>query len=152
MAVAANIALMDSSKFRRASLLTIAPAEGDLVITDDGLDAVAVDEFRQAGVKLALAPAATTERSPRAESRRHRDAVRAAHGVPGGRRIGGRRSPQRVHAVRRALHPGIHDRGRRGARPVPRARFSASARFGRKRVQPVRSTRAEPPAGETWLK
>jgi DeoR/GlpR family transcriptional regulator of sugar metabolism len=52
-----TVALMDSSKFRRASLLTIAPAESlDLVITDEGLDLVAVDEYRQAGVKLALAP------------------------------------------------------------------------------------------------
>jgi DeoR/GlpR family transcriptional regulator of sugar metabolism len=58
MRVAAQtVALMDSSKVRRASLLTIAPAESlDLVITDDGLDAVAVAEYRQAGVNLALAP------------------------------------------------------------------------------------------------
>ncbi len=52
-----TVALMDSSKFRRASLLTIAPAASlDLVITDEGLDLVAVDEYRQAGVNLALAP------------------------------------------------------------------------------------------------
>ncbi len=52
-----TVALMDSSKFRRAALLTIAPAEAlDLVITDEGLDLVAIDEYRQAGVKLALAP------------------------------------------------------------------------------------------------
>jgi DeoR family fructose operon transcriptional repressor len=53
---AQTVALIDSSKFRRASLLTIAPAQDfDLVITDDGLDAVAIDEFRQAGVKLVVA-------------------------------------------------------------------------------------------------
>ncbi len=52
-----TVALMDSSKFRRASLLSIADAVAlDLVITDDGLDAVAVAEYRQAGVNLALAP------------------------------------------------------------------------------------------------
>jgi DeoR/GlpR family transcriptional regulator of sugar metabolism len=54
---AQTVALMDSSKFRRASLLSISSAETlDLVITDDGLDAVAVAEYRQAGVNLALAP------------------------------------------------------------------------------------------------
>ena len=60
VAVAAEtVALIDSSKFRRASLLTVAPAESlDLVITDDGLDAVAIDEFRRAGVKLAVATVA----------------------------------------------------------------------------------------------
>jgi DeoR/GlpR family transcriptional regulator of sugar metabolism len=52
-----TVALMDSSKFRRASLLTIADAASlDLVITDEGLDLVAVDEYREAGVNLALAP------------------------------------------------------------------------------------------------
>jgi DeoR/GlpR family transcriptional regulator of sugar metabolism len=52
-----TVALMDSSKFRRASLLTIADAASlELVITDEGLDLVAVDEFREAGVNLALAP------------------------------------------------------------------------------------------------
>jgi DeoR/GlpR family transcriptional regulator of sugar metabolism len=59
---AQTVALIDSSKFRRASLLTVAPAESvDLVITDDGLDAVAIDEFRQGGVKLAVAPIADEE-------------------------------------------------------------------------------------------
>jgi DeoR/GlpR family transcriptional regulator of sugar metabolism len=56
-AASQTVALIDSSKFRRASLLSFAPAESvDLVITDDGLDAVAIDEFRQAGVKLVVAP------------------------------------------------------------------------------------------------
>jgi DeoR/GlpR family transcriptional regulator of sugar metabolism len=56
-AVAARrVALLDSTKFRRTALLTVARAQAlDLVITDDGLDAMAIEEFRQAGVKLVVA-------------------------------------------------------------------------------------------------
>jgi DeoR/GlpR family transcriptional regulator of sugar metabolism len=55
-AAAQTVALVDSTKFRRASLLTVTSAQAlDLVITDDGLDALAIDEFRQAGVKLVVA-------------------------------------------------------------------------------------------------
>jgi DeoR/GlpR family transcriptional regulator of sugar metabolism len=51
-----TVALVDSTKFRRASLLTMARAEAlDLIITDEGLDALAIEEFRQAGVHLAVA-------------------------------------------------------------------------------------------------
>jgi DeoR family fructose operon transcriptional repressor len=63
---AQTVALIDSSKFRRASLLTVAPAQDfDLVITDDGLDAVAIDEFRQAGVKLVVADCDDDDDDPR---------------------------------------------------------------------------------------
>ncbi len=55
-AAARRVALLDSTKFRRTALLTVARAQAlDLVITDDGLDAVAIEEFRQAGVKLVVA-------------------------------------------------------------------------------------------------
>jgi DeoR/GlpR family transcriptional regulator of sugar metabolism len=55
-AAAQTVALVDSTKFRRASLLTVTPVQAlDLVITDDGLDAVAIDEYRQAGVRLVVA-------------------------------------------------------------------------------------------------
>ena len=55
-AAARTVGLFDSSKFTRSSLLTIRPAASmDLVITDDGLDAATVAEFRAAGVQLVLA-------------------------------------------------------------------------------------------------
>jgi DeoR/GlpR family transcriptional regulator of sugar metabolism len=51
-----TVALVDSTKFRRASLLTVTSAQSlDLVITDDGLDAVAIGEYRRAGVRLVVA-------------------------------------------------------------------------------------------------
>ena len=55
-AAARTVGLFDSSKFARSSLLTIRPAASlDLVITDDGLDAATVEEFRAAGVPLVVA-------------------------------------------------------------------------------------------------
>ena len=55
-AAARTVGLFDSSKFTRSSLLTIRPAASlDLVITDDGLDATTVAEFRAAGVPLVVA-------------------------------------------------------------------------------------------------
>jgi DeoR family fructose operon transcriptional repressor len=47
------VGLMDSTKFERASLLTIRRAtELDLIITDDRLDPEVADAFRAAGVNL----------------------------------------------------------------------------------------------------
>jgi DeoR/GlpR family transcriptional regulator of sugar metabolism len=60
-----TVGLLDSTKFRRASLLTVAPAqELDMIITDDELDAVAVDEYLQAGVKLVVARSARMRDEP----------------------------------------------------------------------------------------
>jgi DeoR/GlpR family transcriptional regulator of sugar metabolism len=51
-----TVGLFDSTKFSRSSLLTVRSADSlDLVITDDGLDAVTVAEFRAAGVNLLVA-------------------------------------------------------------------------------------------------
>ena len=50
------VALMDSSKFGRSSLLTMArPDELDLLIVDSGLPAATVDEYRRAGVPIDVA-------------------------------------------------------------------------------------------------
>ena len=50
------VALLDSSKFGRASLLTIMPAdETDAIITDPELPADVVDSYRAAGIDLAVA-------------------------------------------------------------------------------------------------
>ncbi len=50
------VALLDSSKFGRSSLLTMAPpAELDLLIVDSGVPAATVDEYRRAGVTLEVA-------------------------------------------------------------------------------------------------
>ena len=55
-AAAKTVGLLDSTKFKRSSLLTVRSAQSlDLIITDDGLDAATVAEFRAAGVKLELA-------------------------------------------------------------------------------------------------
>ena len=52
------VALLDSSKFGRASLLTMArPDELDLLIVDAGLPASVVDEYRRAGVPIEVAGA-----------------------------------------------------------------------------------------------
>ncbi|MDN5853621.1 MAG: D-beta-D-heptose 1-phosphate adenosyltransferase, partial [Actinomycetia bacterium] len=52
-AAGTTVALVDSSKFRRGSLMAFAgPAELDLVITDDGLDRPAAEELRRAGINL----------------------------------------------------------------------------------------------------
>ena len=51
-----TVGLLDSTKFRRDSLLTVRSAQSlDLVITDDGLDAATVGRFRNAGVNLVVA-------------------------------------------------------------------------------------------------
>lgn len=50
------VALIDSSKFDRSSLLTLArPEELDLLIVDAGLPASTVDDYRSAGVPLEVA-------------------------------------------------------------------------------------------------
>ena len=51
-----KIGLLDSTKFKRASLLTVRSAQSlDVIITDDGLDPETVREFRAAGVNLVVA-------------------------------------------------------------------------------------------------
>ena len=53
---ARTVGLIDSNKFGRASLLTIARAEElDAVVTDEGLDEGTAEEFRAAGVALEIA-------------------------------------------------------------------------------------------------
>ncbi len=50
-----SVALVDASKFGRASLISIAPAQDlDLIVSDAGLDDEAAGEFRAAGVDLAV--------------------------------------------------------------------------------------------------
>ena len=50
------VALIDSSKFGRSSLLMLArPEELDLLIVDSGLPAATVDEYRRAGVPIEVA-------------------------------------------------------------------------------------------------
>jgi DeoR/GlpR family transcriptional regulator of sugar metabolism len=51
-----TIGLLDSTKFKRDSLLTVRSAQSlDLIITDDGLDPATANEFQEAGVNLVLA-------------------------------------------------------------------------------------------------
>jgi DeoR/GlpR family transcriptional regulator of sugar metabolism len=51
-----TIGLLDSTKFKRDSLMTVRSAQSlNTIITDDGLDPATVDEFRQAGVNLVVA-------------------------------------------------------------------------------------------------
>jgi DeoR/GlpR family transcriptional regulator of sugar metabolism len=51
-----KVGLLDSSKFKRSSLLTVRSAQSlDLIITDDGLDPTTAAEFRAAGVNLLVA-------------------------------------------------------------------------------------------------
>jgi DeoR family fructose operon transcriptional repressor len=51
-----TIGLLDSTKFGRASIISIAPAQDlDLLITDDALEAPVADEYRGAGVRLDVA-------------------------------------------------------------------------------------------------
>ena len=48
--------MIDATKFGRASLVSIAPAqELDLIVTDDGLEAAVADEYRAAAVRLEIA-------------------------------------------------------------------------------------------------
>jgi DeoR/GlpR family transcriptional regulator of sugar metabolism len=55
-----SIALLDSTKFKHDSLMTVRSAQSlHAIITDDGLDPATVDEFREAGVNLLVA-----ERAP----------------------------------------------------------------------------------------
>jgi DeoR/GlpR family transcriptional regulator of sugar metabolism len=50
-----TVGLIDASKFGRASLVSIAPAEElDLIVTDDGLDESVAAEYRAAGVRLEI--------------------------------------------------------------------------------------------------
>jgi DeoR/GlpR family transcriptional regulator of sugar metabolism len=51
-----KVGLLDSTKFKRASLLTVRSAQSlDLIITDNGLDPETLREFREAGVNLVVA-------------------------------------------------------------------------------------------------
>jgi DeoR family fructose operon transcriptional repressor len=51
-----TVGLIDSNKFGRASLMTIARAEDlDAVVSDEGLDDETAEEFRAAGVRLEIA-------------------------------------------------------------------------------------------------
>ena len=51
-----TVALLDSTKFDRNSLLTVRSAHSlDLIITDDGLEPTTVDMFRDAGVNIVVA-------------------------------------------------------------------------------------------------
>ena len=62
------VGLLDSTKFERASLLTIRSAQSlDLIITDDGLDPEVVEEFRAAGVNLQVATGAAEVNDPEAD-------------------------------------------------------------------------------------
>jgi DeoR/GlpR family transcriptional regulator of sugar metabolism len=50
-----TVGLIDASKFGRASLVSIAPAqELDVIVTDDGLEETVADEYRTAGVRLEI--------------------------------------------------------------------------------------------------
>jgi DeoR/GlpR family transcriptional regulator of sugar metabolism len=52
-----TVGLLDSTKFGRASIISIAPAQDlDLLITDDGLEEAVTDEYRGAGVRLDVVP------------------------------------------------------------------------------------------------
>jgi DeoR/GlpR family transcriptional regulator of sugar metabolism len=50
-----TVGLIDASKFGRASLVSIAPAQDlDVIVTDDGLEETVADEYRTAGVRLEI--------------------------------------------------------------------------------------------------
>jgi DeoR/GlpR family transcriptional regulator of sugar metabolism len=50
-----SVGLIDASKFGRASLVSIAPAEElDLIVTDGGLDPSVAEQYRAAGVRLEI--------------------------------------------------------------------------------------------------
>ena len=56
-AAAQTVALVDASKFGRASLVPVVPArELDVVVTDGGIDEAVVEEYVAAGVVLQVAP------------------------------------------------------------------------------------------------
>jgi DeoR family fructose operon transcriptional repressor len=51
-----TVGLLDSTKFKRDSLMTVRSAQSlDVIITDDGLDPAIAEEFRAAGVNLVVA-------------------------------------------------------------------------------------------------
>ncbi len=63
-----TIGLMDSTKFERASLMTIRSADAlDLIIADDGLDPMVAAEFRAAGVNLQVVPGVAGADDPDAD-------------------------------------------------------------------------------------
>ena len=50
-----TVGMIDATKFGRASLVSIAPAqELDLIVTDDGLEAAVAQEYRAAAVRLEI--------------------------------------------------------------------------------------------------
>jgi len=50
-----TVGLIDATKFGRASLVSIAPAQDlDVIVTDDGLEETVADEYRAAGVRLEI--------------------------------------------------------------------------------------------------
>lgn len=54
-AAGSTVGLIDSTKFGRASLVTIAPAqEVDLIVSDDGLDERVAEQYRTEGVRLEI--------------------------------------------------------------------------------------------------
>ena len=62
-----KVGLLDSTKFKRSSLLTVRSAQSlDMIITDDGLDSATVAEFRAAGVNLQVATGAADVNDPEA--------------------------------------------------------------------------------------
>ena len=49
------LGLIDATKFGRASLVSIVPAQDlDVIVTDDGLEQTVADEYRAAGVRLEI--------------------------------------------------------------------------------------------------
>jgi len=64
-----TVALLDSTKFKRDSLMTVRSAQSlNSIITDDGLDPATVDEFRGAGINLVV-----VERGPEPADDPHAD-------------------------------------------------------------------------------
>jgi DeoR/GlpR family transcriptional regulator of sugar metabolism len=64
-----TVALLDSTKFKRDSLMTVRSAQSlNSIITDDGLDPATVDEFRAAGINLVV-----VERGPEPADDPHAD-------------------------------------------------------------------------------
>jgi DeoR/GlpR family transcriptional regulator of sugar metabolism len=50
-----TVGLIDATKFGRASLVSIVPAQDlDVIVTDDGLEGTVADEYRAAGVRLEI--------------------------------------------------------------------------------------------------
>ena len=63
-----TVGLLDSTKFKRDSLMTARSAQSlDLIITDDGLDPATVGEFREAGVNLVVAERRPAPTDPQAD-------------------------------------------------------------------------------------